>query len=185
VRSFIIQSTFCAAANTREIGMTRNSVALLGLFSIFVTSFIFTVVRELIKSQEIEMRKLIEDLSFIADHPLQVGMMMILLIILFSFKMKWAATLLCIFSIIFISFYETIGELMGELRETVSYIAAHPRLFWMLITIKIIALLWFVSEMQKRLSERPISNIRKRISKSPSFSDIRRRISKSPATSGK
>jgi hypothetical protein len=55
------------------------------------------------------MRKLIEDMSFIASHPLQVGMMMILLIILFSFKMKWATTLLCIFSIIFISFYETVG----------------------------------------------------------------------------
>jgi len=59
--------------------MTRNSVVLLGLFSIFVTSFIFTEVRELIKTQEIEMRKLIEDISFIDSHPLEVGMMMIFL----------------------------------------------------------------------------------------------------------
>jgi len=164
--------------------MTRNSVAWLGLFSIFITTFIFTVVRELIKSQEREMRKLIEDLSFITAHPLQVGMMMILLIILFSFKMKWAATLLCMFSIISISFYEKMGELMGELRETVSYIAAHPRLFMMLIVIKFIVFLWFISDMRKRISEPPsISDMRRRISRSPSISDMRRRISRSPSIS--
>jgi hypothetical protein len=67
----------------------------------------------------------------------------------------------------------------------VSYIASHPRLFWILIMINIIVFLWFIFEMQKRLSEPPISDMWKRISKSPSISDIQRRIYKSPFASQK
>lgn len=141
--------------------MSRNSVALLGIFSVIIIIFMFAMVRELIKSQEKEVRQLIEYLSFITAHPLQFGMTMILPIIWVSFNMREATTLLCIFCVILIPFCAKVGELMGEfrvggfrlgeLREAVGYIAAHRLLFGMLIIIKITAFIWFISSMRRRI----------------------------------
>lgn len=103
----------------------------------FIVVVIFIKVTQLTKAQVRELRELIQDLSFIAAHPLSVGITTTLVIILFTFKMRVSATLLGLFSVIFMFLYVKMDELMGELREAVSYIAAHPLLFGMLNIIKI------------------------------------------------
>ena len=124
--------------------MGRNSLALLYLFSVFIIK-----VTDLTNEQVRELRELIKDLSFIAAHPLCFGMTTMVVIMLFRFKMKVTATLLCLFSIIFIFLCVKVGELMGELKEALYYIAAHPVLFAVLVMVHFSSGKWIIITILK------------------------------------
>lgn len=123
----------------------RNSTTLLCLFSIFLIS-LYVKVGKLTG----ELR---DAMLNIATHPVQFGITMIPVIILFSFEMSRSTALLCLFSFYFISLYVKVGELTCELREAVSYIFAHPILFGMLVLFKINLIIF---NMWKKMDPKPL-----------------------------
>ena len=102
--------------------MTRNSAALLCLFSIFIII-----------------------VAFIKVTDLTVGMTTILVIILIIFQIRLSPTLLCLFSFMFL--YVKLGR-EGELRGAASDIAAQ----WLLNIIKGIELFFHMLKLISKIT---------------------------------